>query len=225
MSFQNILQDFYLKLEVPEITVEGVEVLNPYTEPETRQIVDEFFSRYYNDNDRRILLVGINPGRFGAGVTGVGFTDPINLENHCAIPNQLEKKPELSSVFMYKMIEAMGGAEVFFRYFLFSSVSPLGFVKDGRNLNYYDIPELRDQLEMFMVTSLKQQIQLGGSGEMAFCIGMGANYKYLKQINAKYRLFKKLDVLPHPRWVLQYRRKKIDEYINEYVQKLGQFVK
>lgn len=221
MGFKNILEAFYLKLKVPEFLAEGVEVLHPYLQPQTQDIVNCFFSKFYADDRPRVLLVGINPGRFGAGITGIGFTDPINLEKHCGIASDFEKKPELSSVFMYQMIEAMGGAEKFYGKFLFSSVSPLGFVKDGKNLNYYDIPELKNSLEPFMVHSLRRQIELGGREDIAFCIGMGENYKYLKYLNAKYNLFKTIDVLPHPRWVLQYRRKKLDVYLAEYVEKLG----
>ena len=50
---------------------------------------------------QRHLLLGINPGRFGGGVTGIPFTDPIRLQNVCGIENNFEKKQELSSVFIY----------------------------------------------------------------------------------------------------------------------------
>lgn len=223
--FKNILSDFYLQLDVPRDLPPGVEVLDPYRQPQTQEIVRRFFSKYYDDQNRRILLVGINPGRFGAGVTGIGFTDPINLEKHCGIPNDLEKKAELSSEFMYQVIESMGGAKLFFRRFFFSSVSPLGFTKEGVNLNYYDIPELKNSLEPFMAAALQRQIELGGSAEVAFSIGMGQNVKYLHYLNAKYGLFKTIEALPHPRWVMQYRRKTKERYIKEYKEKLMPWLK
>ncbi len=219
-GFKNILHDFYLRLKLPDDLPSGVEILNPYQELQTRKIVDRFFSKYYDDQHPRVLLIGINPGRFGGGVTGIGFTDPVNLEKHCGIPNDLEKKAELSSEFMYQMIEAIGGAKLFFRRFFFSSVSPLGFTKGGVNLNYYDIPELKNSLEPFMAEALQRQIELGGSAEVAFSIGMGQNVKYLHYLNTKYGLFKTIEALPHPRWVMQYRRKAKDRYIEEYKEKL-----
>lgn len=224
-GFKNILQDFYLRLKLPDDLPSGVEILNPYQELHTQQIVDRFFSKYYDDRHPRVLLIGINPGRFGGGVTGIGFTDPINLEKYCGISNELEKKPELSSAFMYQMIATTSGPEGFFRNFLFSSVSPLGFTKEGVNLNYYDIPELKNGLESFMANALQQQIALGGLSEIAFSIGMGENVKYLNYLNTKYRLFKKIKALPHPRWVMQYRRKKLEQYVEEYKEKLFPWLK
>ena len=103
---------------------------------------------------------------------------------------------------------------------VFSSVSPLGFVKDGKNLNYYDIPELKRDLEEFMVVSLRRQIDLGADRKIAYSIGMGENVKYIRYINNKYQLFDDIKVLPHPRWIMQYRRKRVDEFVNEYQREL-----
>lgn len=220
MSIQNILSDLYLKLEIPKNLPAGVEILNPYETPETQNLVNRFFTKFYSDDNPRIMLIGINPGRFGGGVTGIGFTDPIHLKEKCGVDNTLEKKHELSSLFMYKMIDAFGGVGEFFNRYLFSSVSPLGFVKDGKNLNYYDIPALKKKLEPFMVDSLKKQIEIGGTREIAFSIGMGENVKYIQYLNDKHQLFSEIKALPHPRWIMQYRRKRVDEFMKEYLEEL-----
>ncbi len=39
----------------------------------------------------RYLILGINPGRFGGGITGIPFTDPIRLQNICGIENDFQK--------------------------------------------------------------------------------------------------------------------------------------
>ena len=91
-------------------------------------------------------MLGINPGRFGAGVTGITFTDPVRLEKECGIPNNFDKRQELSSVFIYDFIAAWGGAEAFYSRFFLSAVFPLGFTREGRNLNYYDDPQLMGRL-------------------------------------------------------------------------------
>ena len=220
-SFRDILSEFYSKLGIPSDIPEDVEVLNPYTSKKTCVLIEQFFNKYYSDQKGRILLIGINPGRFGGGLTGIGFTDPINLEDKCDIENDLEKKNELSSIFMYAMIEEYGGPRKFFSKYLFTSVSPLGFIRDGKNVNYYDIPGLKNSLEKFMVESLVQQINLGGSRELAYSIGMGENIKYLKYLNKKYQLFKQINALPHPRWIMQYRRKKMREFVKTYVKTLN----
>ncbi|HPD87119.1 MAG TPA: DUF4918 family protein, partial [Proteiniphilum sp.] len=55
---------------------EGFKVVNPFLDnPETMEVMRAFYNRYYNDNRERRFLIGINPGRHGAGVTGISFTD------------------------------------------------------------------------------------------------------------------------------------------------------
>ncbi|MEI9911370.1 MAG: hypothetical protein WDO71_17935 [Bacteroidota bacterium] len=62
---------------------EGVDVLFPQSGKEVMQVVKTFFHKYYNDNQPRRLLFGINPGRFGGGITGINFTGPRQLTNNC----------------------------------------------------------------------------------------------------------------------------------------------
>jgi hypothetical protein len=87
--------------------------------------------------------LGINPGRFGAGVTGIPFTDTKRLEEKCWLTIEGLTTYEPSSVFVYDVIEAYGGVEKFYSDYYISSVCPLGFVKFNEkgkeiNYNYYD---------------------------------------------------------------------------------------
>ena len=75
------------------------------------------------------------------------------------------------------MIEAYGGAEKFYSDYFISSASPLGFTKDGKNLNYYDIRELQLALENVHHYFLRKQIGFGISTDVAFCLGEGDNFK------------------------------------------------
>jgi len=127
--------DFLFHLEMPPVPA-GIQILNPFTDPATQSVCRQFYKQYYNDRQPRHCIIGINPGRFGAGVTGVPFTDPIRLQEVLGIQNPWQKKQELSSVFIYDMIEAYGGAEKFYRQFYITAVSPLGFVQNGKNINY-----------------------------------------------------------------------------------------
>ncbi len=222
MSFCKAYFNFIDRIDFPRTLPYGVELLDPFSNPVTYQLSKAFYERYYSDTKPRLFLIGINPGRFGAGVTGVPFTDPIRLEKYCHIPNQLPRRQELSSVFVYDVIEAFGGVNAFYEKVFFTSVSPLGFVKNGVNLNYYDIPELRDFLEPFMVGSLQRQIEMGAIKRVAFSMGKGQNVKYLKYLNEKYGLFESVEALPHPRWVMQYRLKKKPEYIEEYISRISE---
>lgn len=220
MTFGDKVFQFYKDLKTPTDLPKDVEVLQPFGQPEVLAAIKNFYDKYFNDSNERTFLIGINPGRFGGGVTGIPFTDPIRLETELGIDNDFDKKPELSSNFIYQMIEVLGGPKAFYNHFYITSVSPLGFTMDGKNLNYYDIKALQDQLEEYMVKHLRQQIGFGAH-PTAYSLGKGKNIKYLKELNKKYSLFKEIKPLPHPRWVMQYRLKRIDEFIGQYKETLG----
>ena len=136
----------------------GVEWLVPYSQMDTRRTMTAYYNKYYLDNQPRIMIFGINPGRFGAGLTGVPFTDPIKLEEECGIPNSFSKRQELSAQFIYKVIHGWGGVELFFKSFYISSLCPLGFVLHGVNYNYYDDKKLQQAVEPFILQNIRDQV-------------------------------------------------------------------
>ncbi|MBK7873114.1 MAG: DUF4918 family protein [Saprospiraceae bacterium] len=155
MTFAQQVLQFNLSLPPSLKVPTGIEVLFPYEASETIQAMTTFYEKYYNDQEQRIFIFGINPGRFGAGVTGVPFTDPIRLVEECNISNNFQKKPELSSVFVYEFIHAFGGLEAFYKKFYITSLSPLGFTKDGKNYNYYDDRELQEAVSLLSLIVFK----------------------------------------------------------------------
>lgn len=221
IKFSENIINFYSKLKIEQRLPEGVEILNPYGDEHVQQVVEAFYRKYYDDNDERILILGINPGRFGAGVTGIPFTDPVQLEKKCGINNSFDKKPELSSIFIYRMIDAFGSINQFYKKFYISSISPLGFIKNGKNLNYYDIKALQEMVYDFMLRSLKEQLNFGIRQDVCFCLGQGKNFQFLEKLNKKHQLFNKIIPLAHPRYILQYKRKYVQDYIDEFVFKLS----
>ena len=196
---------------------DGVELLFPYDNPETMAAMRLFYSRYYSDARPRIFVFGINPGRFGAGITGVPFTDPIRLAEDCGIGNAFQKKAELSSQFVYEVVHAYGGPEAFYRDIYITSVCPLGFTKDGKNYNYYDDRRLEKAVEPYIIDNIIRQKAIGALEETAVCLGEGQNYKYFSQINERHGFFKTIVPLPHPRWVMQYRRRRMEEFKERYL--------
>ncbi len=220
MSFGEKVISFLSTTKIVEKLPDGVEILDPYAAPAAMDLTSRFYRKFYSDNSLRTFLIGINPGRFGGGATGIAFTDPVNLSEKCGIDNDLDKRHELSSRFIYSMIDAFGGPHEFYNQFYFTSVSPLGFVQNGKNLNYYDLPELQKILEPYMVDSLKTQISFG-SRPVAYSLGRGKNIAYLSKINDRYNLFKDIRPLPHPRWVMQYRLKRLEEFIELYRNELA----
>jgi hypothetical protein len=211
------LRDFYFNLQLRQSLPGDIEVMNPYSQPYVREVSVQFFNTYFPDSNNRILILGINPGRFGAGVTGITFTDPIRLEKECGIQNKFRKRQEVSSVFIYDMIRNFGGPSMFYSHFMLSAISPLGFTRSGKNINYYDTRELTLALNDFIIETLKQQISIAGFSEKVICLGEGRNYEYLDKLNHQYHFFNEVISLPHPRWIMQYRYHERMNYINEYV--------
>lgn len=195
----------------------GFELLYPFSGEDTRSAMDSFHKKFYGDNRPRIFLFGINPGRMGAGITGVPFTDPIRLQEDCGIQNDFKKRQELSSVFVYNFIQAYGGPEQFYKDFYITSVCPLGFITNGINVNYYDDKKLQKAVQKHIEYNLHTQYKFGHRGNIAICLGRGKNFKYLDNLNNQLGIFDKILPLPHPRWVMQYRRKRMEEFIDEYL--------
>ncbi len=115
----NAILDFYRNLRPRFRLGEGISIMNPYKVPATLELASRFYKKFYADNQPRTYIFGINPGRFGAGVTGVPFTDPIRMAEKCGIPNDWNRQAELSSLFVYDMIDGYGGVKAFLRSVLY----------------------------------------------------------------------------------------------------------
>lgn len=212
---------FYRRLSPGFELPQGIAIMNPFQDEKSWLYTELFYRKFYSDKDPRVFIFGINPGRFGGGITGIPFTDPIRLENECGIHNDYRKLAELSSIFVYEVVKAYGGAEKFYRKFFITALSPLGFTKEGVNLNYYDDKQLLKSSEQFIVESITAQQQNISSTDHCFCLGEGVNYKIFRKLNDRHKFFREIVPLPHPRWIMQYRRKKLDDYIKMYLQNLG----
>jgi len=151
MNFATNILSFIRGLRFPFTLPSDVEVMIPFSDEDTYRACQQFYTKFYSDQLERRMIIGINPGRFGGGVTGIPFTDPIRLQNDCSISNDWTKKQELSSLFIYEMIEAFGGVTDFYRHYYITAVSPLGFTQHGKNLNYYDDKSLQDTIKPFVI--------------------------------------------------------------------------
>lgn len=200
----------------------GVQVMNPYQDKQALKISSIFYKKFYGDNNERFLILGINPGRFGAGYTGVPFTDTKRLTNDCGIEFEGNITHEPSSVFVYDVAKAMGGPKEFYKDFFIQSICPLGFTirnKKGRdvNYNYYDDKKLQKAAMPFIIESIYKTLKLGVSHDIVFCFGAGKNLKFIQNLNEEHHLFKEIIPLEHPRFIMQYKSKFKEEYINKYV--------
>jgi len=224
-TFADRVIDFNRHLEYKGKLPKGFRVLNPYLDnPETLEVMEKFYRKYYNDTTPRKFIIGINPSRHGAGVTGVPFTDTKRLHAVCNIKMHSAYTHEVSSVFIYEMIEALGGPMEFYKMFYINSPFPLAIIRrsnDGQwlNANYYDDPQLFEMVSEFMISSIKKHISMGLITEEVFVLGK-KNAGFIKKLNDQENFFGNLNILEHPRYIQQYKSKEKQFYIDKYLQTL-----
>ena len=228
-SFGNKVINFNEELNFLEALPEGFQVINPYMDnPETMDVMSQFYHKFYADSEQRKFIVGINPSRHGAGVTGVPFTDTKRLESVCGIKMESAHTHEISSVFMYDMIQQFGGATAFYKQFYINSPFPLAIVrktKDGKwlNANYYDDNALFETVKDFMILTLRNHISLGLDTSEVYVLGK-KNALFIQKLNKEARLFDQLKVLEHPRYIQQYKSKEKQLYIDKYILTLNKIL-
>lgn len=216
--------EFNENLIFPGKLPEGFQALNPYLDnPETMTVMKAFYNKYYNDSVQRKFIIGINPSRHGAGVTGVPFTDTKRLESVCGIKMTSARTHEVSSVFMYDMIADYGGPEEFYSDIYINSPFPLAIVRKTKNgwlnANYYDDKYLFEAVKDFMIDSLKKHISLNLDTSEVFILGK-KNADFISKLNKEANLFTKMTVLEHPRYIQQYKSKEKQLYIDKYIMAL-----
>ncbi len=92
----------------------------------------------------------------------------------------------------------------------------MGFLYDDINYNFYDSKELLEKVTPFIIHTLQEQIALG-TYDVAILLGTGKNQQLFSQLNEKHHFFKKVFVLEHPRFIMQYKRKEVDHYLEKYI--------
>lgn len=220
-TFADKVIEFNRSLKYSRKLPNDFQVINPYMDnPETMVVMEKFYHKYYNDSNQRKFLIGINPSRHGAGVTGVPFTDTKRLESVCGIKMESAYTHEVSSVFIYDMIAAYGGTDEFYRDIYINSPFPLAIVRKSKgnwiNANYYDDKELFNDVKDFMIDCLKKHISLSLDTSEVFILGK-KNADFISKLNQEASLFKKMTVLEHPRYIQQYKSKEKDLYIDKYI--------
>lgn len=204
-------------------------IRNPFdgkNKEQIKEITETFYKKYYNDNNKRYLILGSSPARKGTATTGIPFEDASHLYKETGILIDDFYINKSSSNFLYDVMEQYGGCKKFYKDFFMSFVCPLGIVNVNSkgnevNCNYYENKKLENVLYSFIVDSLKKQISLGIDTSICYCIGSGENFKFLTRINEKYHFFNKIIALEHPRFIMQYNSKDRDQYLSKYMMALN----
>ncbi|UWX54219.1 DUF4918 family protein [Maribacter litopenaei] len=228
-TFAEKVISFHKNLSFDAPLGDNIQVMNPFADNDAvLDILEQFYTKFFSDQQSRKILLGINPGRLGAGATGIPFTDTKRLAEDCGIETTAIQTHEPSSVFVYDMINAYGGSEKFYSQFYINSVCPLGFIEKNKkgnwvNCNYYDYPALFEDTKEFMVATLREQIAFGIDTSVCYILGK-KNAKFFKKINDEAKLFESFVVFDHPRYIVQYKLKQKETYIDTYVRELNTIV-
>lgn len=187
-----------------------------------REITNKFYKKYYNDSNKRYLILGSSPARRGTAVTGIPFEDANHLYKETGIMIDNFYINKSSSDFLYEVMEQYGGCEKFYGDFFMEFVCPLGIININSkgnkvNSNYYESKKLEKALYSFIVASLQKLISIGIDTSVCYCIGSGENFKFLLRINEQYHFFEKIIALEHPRFIMQYNLKNKDKYLEKYL--------
>lgn len=220
MTFADKAIKYFLSLQKPHGLAKDIGIMNPYRHQDVQHVVKNFYRGFFNDNKQRLLVLGINPGRFGGGLTGIAFTDPVVLKEACGIKNNLGNKKELSSKFIYKMISDYGGAKKFYSNIFISALYPFALIKDGKNHNYYDTKALYITLRNEIVKSVSSQLEFGCRKDYVIILGK-KNAHYFSSLNTEYNFCKEVIVLEHPRYIMQYKLRFVNKYIGKYISALS----
>ena len=221
-SFGDKVIDFNRNLHYSEKLPPGYQVINPFLEnPETMEVTQQFYRKFYNDSNDRKFIVGINPSRHGAGVTGVPFTDTKRLKSACGIEMKSAHIHEISSVYLYDVIEAYGGTKIFYNDFFINSPFPLAIIQSSKsgqwlNANYYDDKNLFEAVKPFMIECLKRFVAMGLITSEVYVLGK-KNATFIQKLNQEAKLFDKMVILEHPRYIQQYKSKDKQLYIDKYI--------
>ena len=214
-----------VSLELPD----GFRIVNPFNGPykeQIKRITMTFYRKYYNDNNKRRLILGSSPARRGTAITGVPFEDAQHLHKETGILIDKFHINKSSSNFLYEVIEKYGGVQKFYNNFYMNFVCPLGIVRMNSkgnevNCNYYDSKRLKSVLYSFIVNSIQTQVSFNIDSTVCYCIGSGENYTFLSKINEKYNFFESIIPLEHPRFIMQYNLNKKDTFLEKYMNALN----
>lgn len=222
LEFNYSLSQTHIELPKP------YRILNPFQGENSKKVFEIskcFYYKFYNDTNKRFMIIGSSPARRGTGLTGVPFEDVQHLYKYTNIELKGFHVNKSSSNFLYDVIEEFGGPEKFYSQFYLNFVCPLGIIKTNDkgkelNCNYYDNKQVQTLLEKFILKTLHEQLSFNIDRTLCFCIGSGDNYVFLEKINNQYKLFDLIIPLEHPRFIMQYNSKNKDKYIKKYLDAL-----
>jgi hypothetical protein len=198
----NFYTNFKNNLEVKDILEqEKITVLNGFNK--NLELVHRYYQKVYSTEANRVVLCGINPGKNGAGRTGIPFLD------FRAVSDIGQDDREQSAQFILSIINEIG-SELFYRNVYMTNISWFGFTKDGNNLNYYDLPsplpnftdsfiEEMDIVQPIVIVPLSKEVeqtlqQMTNNGRLRYPLAERLPHPYYCSIGKRATKYKQIYV-------------------------------
>lgn len=215
---RNIVEDYFefyetFKVKYSEILKsKNIGILSEFLDNKNNII--KFHEKYVQPNSPKIVMCGINPGRRGAGITGIPFIDTNSLSK--MLPDISNPKSEKSAKFFFSIIEEFGINE-FYRNVHVTNMSWFGFYKldKGTNINYNSLPT---EIQNVLIDKFVEEIDFINP-VVIIPIGDIVNWELLYNLKVKNRLNEEIGQrLYHPAYRLVDRRTYI-ETLTKYLAK------
>ena len=220
MSISDEVSAFYEGLRTLAPPGGEVSLHNPFDHEARKAAIKAFCAKFYDDDAPRIHLLGINPNKPANTSTGVHYTDGYALDAHCGIENDFSKGRELTSKFFYLVVEALGGAAMFYERVFAWSMMPVCATEEGEYRNYYDngVRELVQPVVDHNLRWLADRVPCTGR---AVVLGTGENKANFEALDGYPFGYDEVIYLPHPRWILQYHSAELEKHVESYVHALS----
>ncbi|GKV69221.1 hypothetical protein NCCP2716_17190 [Sporosarcina sp. NCCP-2716] len=120
-----------------ELERHGIKILPGFLEQ--IELVRSYYKKFYTAPTRRIVFCGINPKHYGGRKTGIPFVDFIGVERLMPGCSNERRDQERSAQFMLSIMEAYEPGTFQDTVYL-TNLSWYGFLRNGRTLNFYNLP-------------------------------------------------------------------------------------
>ncbi len=197
----------------------NVKILSDFIDNKNNII--EFHKKYVEPNSPKIVICGINPGRNGAGLTGIPFIDFESLSN--MLPDINKKDREQSANFFFSVIQQFG-IETFYKYFYVTNISWFGFsrIDKSKNVNYYE-KDISTEIAICLIDKFVEEMDLINPD---YIIPLSKTVLYeLESLKNQQKIRAEIGTcLNHPSWIVTYRRKDVITWRQKYVDTLSKYV-
>jgi hypothetical protein len=201
---------FYKKLR-NVISFQGMppnwQLINPYFRHWER--FEFFINEYYQDGNKRDLIIALNPGRKGCNKTGIALTDENVLFSKLKYPTK-NSNPEVerTATKIYSIIEELHPSfYTFFSKFFMTNIFPFGVVANGRNVVFHKIINI-PSIKKFSKEFISESIEIFNPDRI-ICIGRGSEKFILEHFPDQKPIY-----LRHPAYTFpEKERMKYREYL------------